>query len=252
MNRIQLPRLVNKPVSHYMRPWLFILTNGYGHGVQDEADDARRKMPTPPAWVFQRIKAKAAEPSLYGPVNAVLTTCFPVADMFLVKPQAIIRAATFMDWEPEDDSPNLPTDVLIDDPRLSLDSYHAIVASRDSSSVGAMPKKPDFVVAKATESQTEDIPLLIVEIKKDATELHNGQALNQILAYFEHMAAKHRQDNKKHLFDVMHGVLIGGGHMQLIEFPITENYKAGNVMSIKKKKLHDFLQVIYNNNVDNV
>ena len=77
----------------------------------------------PPQWVYERLAATGGEDrarykaSLYGPLNAFLTSYFGVDQNFMVKPQPKIQLEFIGDSE----------DVLF---RPSLDSYHAEVLPR--------------------------------------------------------------------------------------------------------------------------
>lgn len=93
------------------------------------------------------------ESSWYGPWTAILSTIFPPAEAFVVKPQSKIR--------PELDTTQT-LELLSQTGRPSLDSDGGLVAPRGHGRevVGI----PDFVVA--TSDGVTDTPVLIVEIKR--------------------------------------------------------------------------------------
>lgn len=103
---------------------------------------------TIPNWLLGRFDSLYQKPphyeaSYYGPINMMLTTFFPSAKRFLVKPQARLR------------NPPAPGG------RTSSDSYGQIVGTSDKDG------NPDFLVSTGTSALDSDVPFLIYEIKRD-------------------------------------------------------------------------------------
>lgn len=104
-----------------------------------------------PSWVTKRLEALFKEPphfktSYYGPLNMLLVEYFPSIWGFMVKPQARLR-------EPAD--PSIPNQ------RTSIDSYGEPAVSTNNFD------NPDFLVTVGHPTLDADIPLLIVEIKRE-------------------------------------------------------------------------------------
>lgn len=71
-----------------------------------------------PDWLANRLCAAGGKlpeaSSLYGPITALLTWHFPVAQQFMIKPQGRVRPEHIADVEGGD----------VEMARVSLDSYH--------------------------------------------------------------------------------------------------------------------------------
>src|SRR5882762_6289184 len=110
-----------------------------------------------PDWLLHRLHAASHAPpryeaSLYGPVDSILATYFPPEQRFMVKPQGKVR-------------PGYEYDVG-EVARQSFDSYNHPVQPRGQGEENDV-KIPDFIVVKGSATLTDDIPLLLVEIKRD-------------------------------------------------------------------------------------
>jgi hypothetical protein len=113
-------------------------------------------------WLLGRFNEIRTHPphyesSYYGPINMLLTTYFPARDGFIVKPQTRLR------WGPGPQG------------RTSTDSY--------GQSVGISNEdiNPDFLVSIGTPRADSDVPLLIVEVKREGEDF--GEAALQIDRY---------------------------------------------------------------------
>lgn len=100
-----------------------------------------------PNWLLGRFDSLYLHPphyeaSYYGPINMLMTTFFPSARHFLVKPQARLR------------DPPTPGG------RSSNDSYGQTVGISDRDG------NPDFLVCKGSSALDADVPFLIYEIKR--------------------------------------------------------------------------------------
>lgn len=131
-----------------------------------------------PDWLFHRLCAAGQTPpryeaSLYGPVNGILATYFPPQQCFMIKPQGKVR-------------PGYEYDVEV--VRRSVDSYNDTVRPRGQGELEDDVKIPDFIVVKGSATLSGDIPLLIVEVKRDDSD--DKTARNQINSYMDAFAAK--------------------------------------------------------------
>lgn len=113
---------------------------------------------------------------MYGPFDSILNQIFPPAARFMVKPQALIRF-------PED--PANPTDP---DGRVSIDSTGGFVLPRLVPLPERTPKAPDFIIVKAGPCYGTDIPIALVEIKRDGGS--PSRDLNQMRDYLFLMRQK--------------------------------------------------------------
>jgi hypothetical protein len=103
---------------------------------------------TVPEWLLKRFAAVYAKPphyeaSYYGPINMFLTVYFPAGDHYLVKPQARLR------------QPSSPGE------RVSIDSNGQEVGTRNDDG------NPDFLVSIGSSELSNDVPLLIYEVKRE-------------------------------------------------------------------------------------
>ena len=151
-----------------------------------------------PDWLLRRLRSISHTPpryeaSLYGPINGILATYFPPQQRFMVKPQGKVRPGYEYNVEEAE--------------RMSFDSYNQLVQPRgqglgDESNV----KIPDFIVVKGSPTLSNDIPLLIVEVKRDASD--DDLARLQILDYMIGFGRKFETRQFK-------GVLIQGSKVYL-------------------------------------
>ena len=110
-----------------------------------------------PEWLLGRFEALYKDPphyeaSYYGPINGLLTVHFPVADGFLVTPQARLRQP------PKGEG------------RTSIDSVGQVVGTFDDDG------SPDFVVSYGSAERHRDVPLLIYEVKNEDTSFGSTAA----------------------------------------------------------------------------
>ena len=110
-----------------------------------------------PEWLLGRFEALYKDPphyeaSYYGPINGLLTVHFPVADGFLVTPQARLRQP------PKGEG------------RTSIDSVGQVVGTFDDDG------SPDFVVSYGSAELHQDVPLLIYEVKNEDTSFESTAA----------------------------------------------------------------------------
>ncbi|KIM72815.1 hypothetical protein PILCRDRAFT_15794 [Piloderma croceum F 1598] len=103
---------------------------------------------TVPEWLLKRFAAVYAKPphyeaSYYGPINMFLTVYFPAGYHYLVKPQARLR------------QPSSPGE------RVSIDSNGQEVGTRNDDG------NPDFLVSIGSSELSNDVPLLIYEVKRE-------------------------------------------------------------------------------------
>jgi hypothetical protein len=133
-----------------------------------------------PNWLLRRLEAASEEPpryeaSLYGPINSILATYFPPQQRFMVKPQGKVRPGYEYD--------------IGEVERQSFDSYNTPVQPRGRGQGDeADVKIPDFIVVKGSETMSDDIPLLIVEVKRDDSD--DAVARLQLFEYMEAFSEK--------------------------------------------------------------
>jgi hypothetical protein len=130
-----------------------------------------------PDWHLNRLHAASHAPpryeaSLYGPMNSILAMYFPPQQRFMVKPQGKV-------------CPGYEYDV--GDVRKSFDSYNEPVQPRGEGEEADV-KIPDFIVVKGTATLTDDVPLLLVEIKHD--DLDEATSIVQLGKYMGAFADK--------------------------------------------------------------
>ena len=195
----------------------------------------------PPQWVYDRLAATGGEnkaryeASLYGPLNAFLTSYFGVDQNFMVKPQPKIRPEFIGNSE----------DVLF---RPSLDSYHAEVLPRSFGGFEAQLRSPDFIVVKATASRDNDRLLLVVEIKP--SDMFEENAVEQLSEYMGMLADKHRHDTKEPLFaNTLHGLLILGDHVRILPLPLTSTMGPSGLLKCSHAAVHSVLRTIVQKNI---
>lgn len=165
-----------------------------------------------PSWLNLRLEAMFRNPPrfdnpYYGPINGILNSIFPPAQSFLVKPQAIL-----LPNQPIVSSSDLPPGtsqhpdasrsssriaeaaaIAAQGDGLSGPTSHdkkVSISSIDSLGDNILPRReggwmddvfiPDFLVVKATEDMSKDIPLVLVEIKLNRAEM---TSINQVKAY---------------------------------------------------------------------
>src|SRR6266481_4890863 len=130
-----------------------------------------------PNWLLHRLHAASEAPpryeaSLYGPLDSILATYFPPQQRFMVKPQGKVRQGYEYD---------------VGEVRKSFDSYNEPVQPRGEGEE-ANVKIPDFIVVKGSATLTDDIPLLVVEVKRD--DLDDVVARAQVTKYMGAFADK--------------------------------------------------------------
>ena len=151
-----------------------------------------------PDWLLGRLRTISHTPprheaSLYGPVNSILVTYFPPQQCFMVKPQGKVRPGYKYDIEEAE--------------RMSFDSYNELVQPRGKKLGDERGVKiPDFIVVKGSARLSNDIPLLVVEVKRDDSD--DDTAKEQMNNYMTAFGKKF--DNKK-----FKGALIQGSKVYL-------------------------------------
>jgi hypothetical protein len=110
-----------------------------------------------PDWLLERFSNMHAhsphyEASFYGPITMLLTTYFPAKAQFMVKPQPRLRRSP----EPLG--------------RTSIDSYSQSVGTHDDDLT------PDFLVSVGTSDLHSDVPLIIIEVKREGEEFSSAFA----------------------------------------------------------------------------
>ena len=207
--------------------------------MSDRMADVPPNIPIP-AWLADRLwaaggnEAPRYEASLYGPINSLLMWHFPVAQQFMIKPQALIR-------------PEYINEILDDHNvelvRVSLDSYSGEVISRDEKGEEQSLKRPDFIVVKATPSLHNDQLLLVVEIKRQGVQLQSAK--EQIAEYFGSLADKTCFGTDQPIFGSLDGLLILGKEAMKVSLA----HPGGAVgfsrpYSITSGTIHNFLRSI--------
>jgi hypothetical protein len=105
-----------------------------------------------PNWLEGRFASLSGqsphyEASYYGPINMLLTTYFPAADGFNVKPQPRLRSLVANQGQ-----------------RISIDSYGGSVGTSSDDPI------PDFLVSIGSSKLGKDVPILIYEVKRSDEE----------------------------------------------------------------------------------
>jgi len=154
-----------------------------------------------PDWLLDRLYAASQAPpryeaSLYGPMDSILATYFPPQQRFMVKPQGKVRPGYEYD---------------VGDVRKSFDSYNEPVQPRGEGEEADV-KIPDFIVVKGTATLTDDVPLLVVEIKRD--DLDEATSIVQLGEYMGAFADKFGNFKFK-------GALVQSSKVLLYEWPTT-------------------------------
>ena len=131
-----------------------------------------------PDWLLRRWHAIGQTPpryeaSLYGPFNSILAMYFPPKQHFLVKPQGKVR-------------PGYEYHVG-EVARRSFDSYNDAVQPRGQGDEKGV-KIPDFIVVKGSATLSNDVPLLVVEIKRDDSD--DQTATHQVINYMTALSLK--------------------------------------------------------------
>jgi len=155
-----------------------------------------------PDWLLHRLHAASQAPpryeaSLYGPVNSILATYFPPQQCFMVKPQGKVR-------------PGYEYDVG-EVVRQSFDSYNQPVQPRGQGDEADV-KIPDFIVVKGSATLSDDVPLLVVEVKRDDSD--DTVARMQITEYMGAFSEKFGNVKFK-------AALVQGSKVLLYEWPTT-------------------------------
>jgi hypothetical protein len=141
-----------------------------------------------PDWLLERWHAVGQTPpryeaSLYGPFNGILAMYFLPQQRFLVKPQAKVRP----DYEY----------YVGEVERRSFDSYNQPVQPRGQGDESDL-EIPDFIVVKGSATLTNDIPLLIVELKREDSD--EAIAKVQIASYMEALFIKFEKEGMERVW----------------------------------------------------
>lgn len=199
---------------------------------------ASRTTPVP-EWVYKRLAKTGAgaryEASLYGPLNAFLTSYFPPHQTFMVKPQPKIR-------------PHFEADANDPQSRPSLDSYHAAVLPRRFGGWEDPLKSPDFIVVKPTSGPHDDRVLVVVEVKlKHVSEEH---AEEQLIDYMGLLLDKYREDTGQAIFDgTLAALLVMGDRLKIFTMPGNGRVEIGTERGFRHAALHAFLAKIAGDNM---
>lgn len=192
----------------------------------------RPKLAGPP-WVYTRLAAATTpqavryESSYYGPINSWLGCYFTVPAGFMIKPQAKIR----------------PPAVDSDLGRVSIDSYGGQVVARAVGGRELGLLEPDFIVVRASEKTSDDIMVLIIEVKRNNVSIQ--KATEQITDYMEAFAAKIRQDTSHPLVKgTLRGLLIVGGEVTVLTLVVGGQMGFGGTTSFQSTDLHELLREI--------
>ena len=177
-----------------------------------------------PTWIHMRLEAlfnnsPRFENSFYGPINAVLHCILPPAQFFMIKPQAILlpnHPAVSSTYLPPGASQHpdasrsssriakVSVKAVQDDGSSGWTSHEkkASVSSVDSFGDLVLPRRkggwmdgiliPDFIAVKATGEMSEDIILVIAEIKLKNSDLTSS--INQVESYLDRLQTKNYSD----------------------------------------------------------
>ena len=168
-----------------------------------------------PDWLLHRLQMASQTPpryeaSLYGPINSILATYFLPQQRFIVKPQGRVRPGYEY---------NVGEVV-----RRSVDSYNQPVQPRRQGEEKNV-KIPDFIVVKGSATLSNDVPLLIVEIKRDDSD--DEVARFQISQYMDAFAIKLGNIAFK-------GALVQGSKVSIYSdlrhnMPLTETFRCSSM-----------------------
>ena len=153
--------------------------------------------PSLPPWVLDRLRNLFENPahfeaSSYGPLNAFLSHLYAAILGFMVKPQQKLRESIWAD-DPRDTEFVAPANDddsvwgLFDEElagNISMDSAGDLVQRKSKDD----PQEPDFVIAQAGSSLYGDVPLIVIEVKREFESLRAAKA--QLIRYVELFKAK--------------------------------------------------------------
>jgi hypothetical protein len=132
-------------------------------------------------WLESRIMSTLTDPNVhyessqYGPINGLLSHVFPIQRRFMVKPQAKLRPVGLREE--------------LNDARTSIDSNSNEMLSRTTA--GGKREtgidEPDFVIVKSGPNYGDDVPVAIVEIKRNDRSYE--QDIKQMERYMRHIHA---------------------------------------------------------------
>jgi len=153
---------------------------------------------------LQNVDGVQREHSLYGPQATRLSWIYPPSHHFLVKPQALLMPEVFVDHNNAADTSTTSIEAVDGD--VSHDSMggHVVSQWRDLF-MQRDRREVDLVVTKKIPNGPQ-VPLLVVEIKRDNLDLDN--ALRQIEDYMKRIVI--RRVSLGHLEMPVLGLLVLG------------------------------------------
>jgi hypothetical protein len=166
--------------------------------------------PLPPRLVLrlksESIRKKKREEATYGSLNKLFNLIF-CKESHMVKPQGPIRSEA-AELDPHTSIANSNTSIVADtsmssnDSMASFDSYGCELDDVDWAF-------PDFTICEYSASATEDKAILIVEVKKKATDFETGH--EELLEYLDTMGS--RCSNQS--WD-LHGLVVAGDRVVVL------------------------------------